>query len=87
MALAIDKIDRQVIALFGIRYKYVIAAAKFKTSETAVKAPDRFKSMLHKRRAWTQEEGLDSDVIEKLYRDLVTNFIEKEMAHYKSLGR
>ena len=42
----IDRIDRDVIALFGQRFQYVQAAAQFKTSEESVKAPERFKAML-----------------------------------------
>jgi isochorismate pyruvate lyase len=40
--------------------------------------------MLEKRRIWAQEEGLNPDVIEKLYRDLVTYFIEEELNYWQS---
>jgi isochorismate pyruvate lyase len=80
----IDNIDRQVIALFGQRFGYVKAASKFKTSETSVKAPSRFQTMLQQRRVWAQEEGLNPDVIEKMYSDLVNYFIEEEMQHWQN---
>lgn len=54
----IDRIDREIISMLGKRFKYVIAASKFKTSETSVRAPERFKVMLEKRREWAQAEGL-----------------------------
>ena len=79
----IDRLDRQVIAIIGQRFEYVKAAAKFKTSETSVKAPERFQAMLQQRRGWAREEGLNPDVIEKLYQDLVTYFIEEEMNRWK----
>ena len=79
----IDRLDRQVIAIIGQRFGYVKAAAKFKTSETSVKAPERFQAMLQQRRVWAEEEGLNPDVIEKIYRDLVTYFIEEEMSRWK----
>ncbi|HEY9630043.1 MAG TPA: isochorismate lyase [Coleofasciculaceae cyanobacterium] len=79
----IDRLDRQVIALLGQRFSYVKAAAKFKTSETSVRAPERFQAMLQQRRAWAEEEGLNSDAIEKMYRDLVTHFIDEEMKHWQ----
>lgn len=82
----IDKIDREVISLIGKRYEYVVAAAAFKTSATAVRAPERFEAMLRQRREWAVEDALDPDVIENLYRDLVTHFIEKEMKHWKHQG-
>ncbi|MEK0180777.1 MAG: isochorismate lyase [Oscillatoriales cyanobacterium] len=80
----IDLIDREVIDALSKRFQYVIAAARFKTSEASVKAPDRFYAMLQQRREWAQEAGLNADVVEKLYRDLVNHFIEEEMKHYKS---
>ena len=79
----IDQLDRQVIALLGQRFEYVKAASKFKTSEATVKAPERFQSMLKQRRTWAKEEGLNPDAIEKMYRDLVTHFIEEEMKHWQ----
>jgi len=80
----IDCIDKAVISKLGKRFKYVVAASKFKTSATSVRAPDRFKSMLEKRREWAQAEGLNPDAIEKLYADLVNHFIEEEMKHWKA---
>lgn len=79
----IDHIDKEIITLIGRRFEYVKAAAKFKTDETNVKSPERVEAMLRHRRAWAEEAGLDPDVIEKLYRDLVSHFIQKEMAHWK----
>lgn len=79
----IDLLDRAIIQLIGTRYQYVQAAAKFKTSETAVRAPERFKAMLLQRREWAHEQGLSPDVIEKLYSDLVGYFIQEEMQHWK----
>jgi isochorismate pyruvate lyase len=80
----IDALDRTIVHLIGRRYNYVKAAAKFKTSETSVKAPERFKSMLVERREWAIEEGLNPDAIEKMYSDLVKHFITEEMAHWKN---
>ncbi|MBW4568284.1 MAG: isochorismate lyase [Tolypothrix carrinoi HA7290-LM1] len=80
----IDEIDKQVISDLSKRFAYVKAAAKFKNSETNVKAPDRFNSMLQSRRVWAEEVGLNPDVIEKLYRDLVSYFIDEELKHWQS---
>ena len=79
----IDRLDRQVVALLGQRFAYVKAASKFKTSETTVKAPERFNAMLGQRRVWAEEEGLNADAIEKMYRILVNHFIDEEMEHWK----
>lgn len=79
----IERLDRQIIALLGQRFAYVKAASKFKTSQASVKAPERFEAMLKQRRVWADEEGLNADVIEKMYRDLVNHFINEEMKHWQ----
>ena len=68
---------------FCKRFRYVLAAAKFKTSTASVRAPERFAALLQQRRVWAQEQGLNPDAIEKLYRDLVTHFIEEELRHWR----
>lgn len=80
----IDLIDREAIQALSKRFQYVIAAAKFKTSEASVRSPERFQAMLQQRREWAQESGLNPDVVENLYRDLVNYYIEEELKHYKS---
>ncbi|MBE9184664.1 isochorismate lyase [Microcoleus sp. LEGE 07076] len=80
----IDIIDREVIDALSKRFQYVIAAARFKTSEASVIAPDRFHTMLQQRREWALESGLNPDVVENIYRDLVSYYIEEELKHYKS---
>ena len=79
----IDNLDRQVISLLGRRFEYVKAAAKFKTSEESVRAPERFSSMLESRRAWAEESGLNPDVIEAMYRELVGYFVREELERWK----
>lgn len=79
----IDRLDRQVVALLGQRFAYVKTASKFKSSEARVKAPERFQTMLEQRRVWAEEEGLNADAIEKMYRDLVNHFIDEEMKHWQ----
>ena len=79
----IDRIDKTIIDLIGSRYQYVKAAAQFKTSESSVKAPERFASMILQRREWGKEQGLNPNVIANLYTDLVTYFINEELNHWK----
>ena len=80
----IDRIDQDVIALIGKRFKYVQAAAKFKTSTESVKAPERLTAMLRQRRHWAEQEGLSPDAVEKLYSDLVEYFINEETAKWNA---
>jgi isochorismate pyruvate lyase len=80
----IDRIDRQVIAAWSQRFAYVKAASKFKTDATTVQAPERLATMLQQRRDWASAAGLNPDVIENLYRDLVGYFIQEELQSWQS---
>jgi len=80
----IDALDQAVIKLLGKRFRYVLAASKFKTSAAAVRAQERFNAMLTTRRKWAEAEGLNPDAIEKMYSDLVNHFISEEMKHWSA---
>ena len=79
----IDEIDHRIIAALGERFGYVKAAARFKSDATSVSAPERVAAMMQQRRLWAEEEGLDPDVIERLFRDLVSYFTREEARHVK----
>jgi isochorismate pyruvate lyase len=80
----IDRIDEEIVALIGRRAHYVKVAARFKTSEQHVAAPDRQAAMLAVRRQWAEREGLDPALIEDLYRRLVAWFIQHELEHWRN---
>jgi isochorismate pyruvate lyase len=84
---AIDSLDREIIGLIGKRARYVEAAARFKTGEESVRAPERQDKMLEERRRWAEEENLDPDVIEGLYKDLVSYFVNREMEDWEKTDR
>jgi isochorismate pyruvate lyase len=79
----IDRLDREIIRALGERFEYVKAAARFKADSAEVAAPDRVAVMLEQRRAWAVESGLNPDVVERLYRDLVSYFISEEQKHFQ----
>jgi len=79
----IDHIDRQIISLLGRRSHYVPAAARFKTSEQHVAAPERQAAMMRSRREWAVDAGLDPAVIEDIYRRLIDYFIQRELEHWR----
>lgn len=80
-----DAIDRQMIDLLARRVGYVRAAAKFKTSATAVAAPDRVQAVLDTRREWAEGAGLDGATVEALYRDIVAYCISEEKKTWETL--
>ena len=75
----IDAIDKEIIAAFGLRFKFVKEVVKYKKpTKESIKAQERYDAVLKQRRIWAEENGLSPDVIEKLYRDLIHHFIEEE---------
>ena len=82
----IDRLDRSLISTIGRRQEYVHAAAQFKKSQEQVHAHERQRSMLAARRLWAENEGVDPDLIEALFRKMVDHFIKAEMAVFSALG-
>jgi isochorismate pyruvate lyase len=81
---AIDMLDREIIGLIGRRARYVDRAAHFKTGEQSVRDPERQRAMFQVRRGWAEENGLDPDTIEVLYRTLVSYFVNREMDEWQN---
>lgn len=83
---AIDILDREIVRMIGQRARYIEEAAKFKTDEASVRAPERQRAMLEERRRWAEEESLNPEVIEKIYRDLISYFVNRELDDWRSGG-
>jgi isochorismate pyruvate lyase len=81
-----DAIDRQIVSLMAERVSYVREAAKFKTSSTGVAAPERVAAVLKTRRDWAESAGLDGDLIETLYRQLVNYCISEEHKRWHEIN-
>jgi len=75
----IDKIDKEIIRLFGIRFQYVSEIVKFKTDAESVVAQDRKNAVIKQRGEWAAEQGLDVEAFQQIYRFLVDHNIGKEL--------
>ncbi len=75
----IDAIDDKIVKLIAQRSKFVLRAADFKKSENAVKAPDRVEAVIEKVRKKAVKYNGDPDITEKLYREMINCFINKEI--------
>jgi isochorismate pyruvate lyase len=80
----IDRIDRSIVESVAQRKRYVVAAARFKTNLRDVAAPERFAAMLQERREWAERQGVGPDLIEEMFRAMVTHFIAEERAHWEA---
>ena len=83
---AIDHIDQEIVRNIAFRAQYVKAAARFKTSEHAVKDEDRVKSVLESKRRLAQEYGIPPDLISNIYEMMIGFFINEEMDEWKKAG-
>ncbi|MFO7657255.1 MAG: chorismate mutase [Bacteroidales bacterium] len=85
---AIDELDEQIISLFGKRFRYVKEIVKFKEkNEESIVAKERREAVIESRRKLAVENGLNPDVIENLYRNLISHFIEEELKLIKDEGK
>ena len=80
----IDRVDREIVRLLGERAGYVRQAARFKTGEGEVRAPDRVQRMAVDRRAWAEAAGLSPAFVEDLFRRVTEHFIERELEHWRT---
>ncbi|MGN0484882.1 MAG: chorismate mutase, partial [Lachnospiraceae bacterium] len=71
----IDRIDDAIIRLIAERGTYVVQASAFKKSEDGVKAPDRVEAVIKKVRQKAVEYGADPDMVEALYREMISRFV------------
>ncbi len=82
---AIDSIDQEIIQLLGKRLGYVKEVVRFKEpTREGIVAQERFNAVIASRREWAAQQGLEPDVIEKVYRELLGHFINEELKIIKN---
>ncbi|MDF7650003.1 chorismate mutase [Pantoea sp. Acro-805] len=81
----IDQIDSELVKIIAQRAECVKAAAAFKTSHAAVRAPDRVQQVVNKARARAADLGLPEEVIETVYRAMIDAFIDYELKQHDQL--
>ncbi|MCO6549459.1 MAG: hypothetical protein J6580_02135 [Gilliamella sp.] len=52
-----------------------------------VQVKERFDSMLEQRKQWSNELGLNGEIIKDLYANLVRYFIDEELKYFKSKNK
>jgi len=83
----IDRIDRQIVALLAGRGAYVQQAARFKKTTEDVRAPQRVEQVVAKVTALAGELGANPSVTERVYRAMISAFIEAELAEHATLNK
>jgi isochorismate pyruvate lyase len=75
----IDVIDEALIALIAARQFYVDQAVRFKRTEQDVQSPERADEVIKKVRSAAEAQGVDPDLVEHLYREMIQHFIRREL--------
>ena len=79
----IDRIDNEIIKLIAERTDYVKQASSFKKNESGVKAPNRVEAVIQKVREKALEYGANPDMVETLYREMISSFKNMEMDEFR----
>jgi len=75
----IDKIDHEILKLFGERNRCVEEIVQFKKDKSQVVAKTRQEELFAVRRKWAREFNLDPNLFERIYKMLIENNIQKQM--------
>lgn len=81
----IDSIDREIVTLLAKRGNLVTQAASFKKTTDDVKAPNRVEQVISKVTALAQTQGANPEVVERVYRAMISAFIEAELREHRVL--
>jgi isochorismate pyruvate lyase len=71
----IDEIDSQIISLIGKRANIVRQASANKTSDESIRADERVEQITRKIRMLAYRENLNADLIESIYKKLISYYI------------
>jgi isochorismate pyruvate lyase len=83
----IDEIDRSLVSLLAKRGKLVTQAAGFKKTSDDVRAPARVEQVIKKVREMANETGASAEVVERVYRAMISAFIAEELITHAKLTR
>ncbi|WP_408607933.1 chorismate mutase [Epibacterium ulvae] len=75
----IDRVDLELVALFAVRAGYIDRAIDLKTENGwPARIPERVEEVVMNARKTAADKGLDPDLIEQLWRQLVDWSIARE---------
>ncbi len=77
---AIDGLDGDLVALLARREALVRAAGRLKADGAAVRAPGRVEQVVARVRGLAAEHGASPDVVERVYRAMISAFVDLELA-------
>ena len=81
----IDMIDRNIVKLIAERITYVAQAANFKKNSKEVEALQRVEKVINRVRNLASENHVNPDIVEKIYREMITCFTNFELSEHEKL--
>jgi len=80
LRLEIDSLDKEIIRLIALRKEYAHEVVRYKEKTVeAIVAQERYDGVIARRKSLAAEQGLDPEVIEKVYRTIMNYFIDEEL--------
>ncbi|MGL5353582.1 MAG: chorismate mutase [Clostridium sp.] len=83
----IDRIDKQIIKFIAERSCYVKQAATFKKDSDDVKAPKRVEIVIEKVRKIAEENNVNPNIVEVVYRNMIEAFINIELEEHSQINK
>ena len=78
----VDDVDRRIVALLQRRFGYMDAAARIKPDREAVRDEWRKADVKKKVDAEARRLGVDPDLLDRLYEDLIETSIAHELERF-----
>lgn len=75
----IDQLDQDLIEMIATRQFYVDQAVRFKRTAEDVQSPERVQQVINKVREQAIQLHTDPDLVEKIYREMIQHFIQREL--------
>ncbi len=75
---AIDEADARIVALLAERRRLATQTARFKSAADGVKDAEREERVVANVRRLADREGIEPDLVETLYRDMIAGFVRVE---------
>lgn len=80
----IERIDKQIVKLIGERRDYVKEATKFQENTEDVLDQERVELVIKKVRRLAEKTEVNTDMIESVYRMMLTAFSKMEIDDFKN---
>lgn len=78
----VDAVDRQIVALLARRFGFMDAAARIKADRAAIRDEERKADVLDKVGRAAADAGLDAQLVQELYEQLIEASIAHEFEEF-----